>query len=154
MQRRKGRCGVQLMQNIFVDQAMPPQLRSAMHDTVTDSDGSRGATIVEELSDTGNSVPLVGDGSRLGQLRMVAQILRVKLATLPPDRFCLAGQQQVSFRRTDTIETELERGRAAVQGQHNQLGGYMCWGRHPAQAAQRQSRTSGRSSPCSLMYSL
>lgn len=105
---------------------MLPQLRSAMHDAVTDSDGGRSAAIVEELSDTGNSVPLVDDGSRLGQPRVVAQILRMKLAaTLPADRFCLTGQQQVGFRRPDMVEAELERGRAAVQNQHNQLRGNM-----------------------------
>ena len=126
MQRRKGRCGVQLMQDLLVDQAMLPQLRSAMHDAMTDSGGGRSAAIVEELSDTGNGVPLVFDGSLLVEPRIGAQILRMKLATLPADRFRLTGQQQVGFRRPDTIEAELERGRAAVQRQHDQFGSAMC----------------------------
>ena len=98
MQRRKSRRGVQLMQYLFVDQAMLTQLRSAMHDTVTDRDGGRGAAVVEEFSDAGNSIPLVGDGYCLGQSRIVAQILRVKLAALPADGLCLASQHQFGFR--------------------------------------------------------
>ena len=58
MQRRKGRCGVQLLHYLSVDQAMLPQLRSAMHDTVTDRDGGRGAAVVKEFSDPGNRFPL------------------------------------------------------------------------------------------------
>src|SRR5580704_4504604 len=73
MQRRKGRCDVQLMHYLFVDHAMLPQLRSAMHDTVTDSDGGRRAPIAKEFSNTCNSVLLAGDGSRLGQPRIIAE---------------------------------------------------------------------------------
>ena len=108
MQRRKGRRGVQLMQDLFVNKAMLPQLRSAMHDTVTDSDGSRGTTIVEELSDTDNSILLVGDASRFNLPCIVAQIFRTKLATFFADRFRLPTQQQLRFRRADTIEAELQ----------------------------------------------
>jgi hypothetical protein len=79
------------MHYLFVDQAMLPQLRSAMHDTVTDRDGGRRATVVEELSDTGNRVLLAGDGCWLGQLCIVAKILRVKLTAIPAYRFCFAG---------------------------------------------------------------
>ena len=96
------------------DQAMLPQLRSAMNDTVTDYDRGRCAAIVKEFPDAGNGFPLRGNGQRLDQPRMIAHILRVKLTALLADRLCLAG--------------------------------HTC-----AQAAQRQSRTSGRSSPCSLM---
>ena len=149
MQRRKGRCGVQLLHDLYVDQAMLPQLRSAMNGTMADCDGGRGAAVVKEFADAGNRFPLRGNGRRLGQPRMAAQILRVKLATFLADRLGLAGQQQLRFLRADAIQAELERGRTAVQCQHDQLGGDRC--RTHAQAAQRQSRTSGRSSPCSLM---
>ena len=91
----------------------------------------------------------VGMGDRLDQPRIIAQISRVKLATFLADRFGLAGQQQLGFLRADAIQAEFERGRTAVQCQHDQLGGDRC--RTLVQAAQRQSRTSGRSSPCSLM---
>src|ERR1700733_10245837 len=127
MQRRKGRCGVQLLHYLSIDQAMLPQLRSAMNDTVTDSDGSRGAALVKEFPDAGNSFPLGGNGQHLDQRRTVAHVLRVKLATRLADRFCLAGQQQLRFGRADTIQAELERGGAAVQRQHYQLGSYRGW---------------------------
>src|ERR1700733_11086682 len=103
MQRCKGRCGVQLMQYLFVDQAMLPQPGAAMHDAVTDRDGDRRIAVVEEFSDTGNRALLVGDGSRLGQPRIVAEILRVKLATLLADRFRLSAQQQIRCRWADTV---------------------------------------------------
>ena len=41
MQRRKSGRGFQLLQYLFIDQAMLPQLRSAMHDAVSDR-GRRG----------------------------------------------------------------------------------------------------------------
>jgi hypothetical protein len=108
MQRRKGRCSIQLMQDLFVDQAMLPQLRSAMNDTVTDGDGGRGAAVVKQFPDAGNGFPLGRNKRGLDQLRIAADVLRVKLTILSADRFGLAGQQQLGFGRTDTIQAELE----------------------------------------------
>src|ERR1700728_4444648 len=110
MQRRKGRRGVQLLHDLSVDQAMLPQLRSAMNDTVTDRDGGTGAALVKEFSDASNGFPLGGNGRGLDQPRMGAQIPRVKLATSLADRFRLAGQQQLGFRGADAIQADLERG--------------------------------------------
>ena len=110
MQRRKGRCGIQLLHYLSVDQAMLPQLRSAMNDTVADCDGSRCAAIVKEFPNAGNSFPLSGNGRRRDRQRIVAQILRAKLTALSADRFCLAGQQQLRFGRADTVQAELKRG--------------------------------------------
>ena len=127
MQRRKGRGGIQLLHDLSVDQAMLPKLRSAVNDTVTDRDGGRGAAVIKEFPDAGNCFPLGGNGQDLDQPRITAHILRVELATRLADRFCLAGQQQLRFGRADTIQAELDRGRTAVQSQHNQFGSYVGW---------------------------
>src|ERR1700722_13610315 len=110
MQRRKGRCGVQLLHDLSVDQAMLPQLRSAMNDTVTDRDGGRSAAIVKEFPDASNCFPLGENGRRLDQSPIISQILRATLSPSPADRFGPTGQQQVGFRRADAIQAELERG--------------------------------------------
>ena len=87
---------LKLLQVPLVDQAMLPQLRSAMHDPVSDGDGRRAARVGKELPDAGNRFAWLGMATVSDQQCVIAQIPRVELAALLADRFSLAGQKQRS----------------------------------------------------------
>ena len=93
MQRREGGSSFKLPQDRIVDEAMLPELRSAMHDAMPDGGRRRHFGVGKKSSDADDRFPLAGNGCRLGEQRIVARILRVEFAFLVADRLGLAGEQ-------------------------------------------------------------
>ena len=141
----------------YGDQAMLAKLRPAVHDSMTDGGQSRHVGVGEELCDADDRFPLATYGYGLVDRLVSAEVLRGELSVLLADRLGLAGKRHFGPRRCHAVQTELERGRATVQREHVQIGSRVSRStsrprpRPCAHGVQRQSSTSGMSSPCSLM---
>jgi len=141
----------------YGDQAMLAKLRPAVHDSMTDGGQSRHVGVGEELCDADDRFLLATYGCGLVDRLVSAEVLRGELSVLLADRLGLAGKRHFGPRRCHAVQTELERGRATVQREHVQIGSRVSRStsrprpRPCAHGVQRQSSTSGMSSPCSLM---
>src|ERR1700731_428640 len=59
---------------------MPPELRSAMHDSMPDGGRCRHFGVGKKSSDADDRFPLAGNGYRLGEQRIFVRILRVEFS--------------------------------------------------------------------------
>ena len=126
MQRRKGGRRFELPQDQFVNQAMLPELRSAMHNTMPDRGWCRHFGVVEKPSDADDRFPLAGNGCCLGRATRFRASLRTEIAAFIADRLRFAGEQ-LSVREGPTrYKAEFERGGAAVQREYDQLWFSVC----------------------------
>ena len=73
---------------------MPPELRSAMHDSMPDGGRCRHFGVGKKSSDADDRFPLAGNGYRLGEERIFTRILRVEFSLFVADRLSLAGKQR------------------------------------------------------------
>ena len=147
VQGGEGRRGFDVGEDCGVDQAMAALSRPAMHDAMADRHRGRHGGVAEQLADAGDRFSLAGNGDRLRDQVTAVAAARAKAPVRQADRVRFARQQQLQGRRRDIVHREFQRRRAAVQrkDRRSRLG---C---AHAQALQRQSRTSGMSSPCSLI---
>ena len=93
MQRREGGSGFKLTYDQIINEAVLPELRSAMHDSMSDGGRCRHFGVGKKSSDADDRFPLAGNGYRLGEQRIVARIPRVEFAFLVADRLSLAGNE-------------------------------------------------------------
>jgi hypothetical protein len=80
MQRRKSGCGFQPLHDRFVDQAVLPQLWSAMHDAMSDRSRRRHSRAVEKFSDAVDRIPLARNGCCVAGHRAPLRIPFVKFS--------------------------------------------------------------------------
>jgi len=90
MQRREGRSSIKLPEDRIVNEAMLPELRSAMHDSTS---RSRHFGVGKNTSDADDRFSLAGNRYRLGEHRIFARNLSVEFSRFTADRLGLAGEQ-------------------------------------------------------------
>ena len=151
MARRRRR--FKLAENLIINKAMAPELWSTMHDPMPDGDRRRHLGVDQKPCDSDDRFPLAGNERGLGDQHLIARIPCDEFAFLVADRFGLSSEQDINACGSDVIQSEFERRRAAVQRENGQCWFGVCHlapaGRIELTEFQRQSRTSGMSSPCS-----
>ena len=95
MQRRKSGCGFQLLRYHFVNQAMLPELRAAMHDTVPYRCWCGHFFLVEKFPDADHRIPLAENGCSVVHQRISLRVPHLKLAVWLADRLRSAREQRV-----------------------------------------------------------
>ena len=109
VQRRERDRGFQFGEHRRNDEAMPPKLRSAMHDPVPDGGRRRKGAIVEQPGDADHHRRLVSDSLAGANQNPSAPVPRVELTDLVAYRLCLAGYKRFETFGADTVKAELER---------------------------------------------
>lgn len=135
MQRRETGGRLDLLHHRLVDQAMLTQPRTAVHDAMGDGiDGRIPGELLQGIQRGGIAIPAqrVSNG--------LAILLIAKLPVFAPHIY-LTFRHRARVASVHPIDAELERRGADIQAQHLHAGCHC------------QSRTSGRSMPCSLTYS-
>src|SRR5271156_6473099 len=99
---------------------MLPKLWTAMDNSMPDRAWRRHFGVDEKLSDADDCFPLARNGARLGEQCVSARVFGMAFAVLVADRLGLAGDEPFDPRRSHAIQSEFERGRAAVQRKHIQ----------------------------------
>ena len=84
MQRREGSGRFELLQDQIIDDAMLPELRPAMHDSMPDGGRRRHSGLGKKSSDADDRFPLAWNGYRLGEQRIFMRILCVEFAFSSP----------------------------------------------------------------------
>jgi hypothetical protein len=126
MQRRERTGRFKLAQNLIINKAMASEPGSTVHDPMPDGDRHRHLRVVQKPRDSNDRFPLAGNRRGLGEQRLTARILCNKFAFLIADRFGFSGKQNFSPGRSDTIQSEFERRRAAVQRENSQFLSSAC----------------------------
>jgi hypothetical protein len=83
----------ELRQNRVVDETMLPKFWPAVDNAMPDRSRHRHFGFDEHLSDTGDCLPLAGNGTRLGEQRVSARIFGTVFAVFAADRFGFAREQ-------------------------------------------------------------
>ena len=93
MQRREGGSSFKLPYDRIINEAMLPELRSAMHDSMPDGGRCRHFGVGKKSSDANDRFLLAGNGYCLGEQRIFVRILRAEFTLFVTDRLRLAGEQ-------------------------------------------------------------
>ncbi len=137
---------LELVQRQSIDETMSPKPGPTMYDAMPDGIERRHFELRQQAGDPRDRLGGAGQGGLLGQQRVAAGVPCMEIALFAADRLRLAGKQHFGFRLRNAIEPEFERRRPAVQREDRRLVAVA-----HAHSLQRQSRTSGMSSPCSLI---
>ena len=85
-----------------------------MNDAVPDG-GRLHLDVAQKPADTNDCFPWAGNGTSLGKQYISTRILCMEFAAFIADRLSLTRDQPVDPRGSNTIQSEFERRRAAVQ---------------------------------------
>jgi hypothetical protein len=95
VQRREGAGGLELPQDRIIDEAMLPELRSAMHDPMPYGGRRWNTGLGEKSPDADDRFPLAWNWYPLAQQRIFLGIPCVDFAFFLADRLGLAGEQHL-----------------------------------------------------------
>ena len=93
MQRREGDRRFELRQDRGVDEAMLPELRAPVNNSMSDCGRRRHPGVVEKPSDASDCFALAENGTRLGEQYASARIFCMEIAAFAAYRFGLAREQ-------------------------------------------------------------
>src|SRR5665213_2890713 len=93
VQRRKGARRFKLPKDLIVNEAMAPELWSAMHDPMSHSDRSRHFDVGQKPCDADDRFPLARSGRGLREQHMIARIPNDEFAFLVVEGLGLSGEQ-------------------------------------------------------------
>ena len=121
VQGRKSGRAFQLLRYYFVNQAMLPELRAAMHDTVPYRCWCGRFFLFKKFPDADHRIPLAEDGCSVVHQRISLRVPHLKLAAWLADQFRNAREQRVRPRGANAVKSEFERGGAAIEGEGDKL---------------------------------
>ena len=83
----------ELRQDRIVDEAMLPEFRTAMDNSMPDRVRHRHFGVDEKLSDADDCFPLARNGIRLGEQCLATRVFCMEFAVFVADQLGLAGEQ-------------------------------------------------------------